>query len=335
MRQCLISTNQIKSSNKIKPMRRYAPYIVIAYMMAAFLWWAVLLNRKNNDVFVLQQQIISQNNPTKNIAILPEIIAAEKKYTRQKKMIFLEGGVFIIGLILGIYFIQKAYRREMLAANQQRNFLLSITHELKSPLTAIRLSLETIQKRALSREQSENISKNALKEADRLSNLVNDLLMAAKIEAAYQPMKEPFNIAQVALDCVQRCQTRHPNAHFQTHISEKCLIVEADEAGMTSVLMNLLENAVKYSPENIAVGLSMSRIKNILHIGISDEGIGIPDNEKTKVFEKFYRVGNEDTRSTKGTGLGLYIVAQIVKAHNGKITIANNAPKGSIFKIEL
>jgi signal transduction histidine kinase len=316
-------------------MRHYIPYIVIAYMMAAFLWWAVLLNRKNNDVFILQKQIISQNHPTQNIDILPETIVAEKKYFRQKKMIFLEGGVFIVGLILGIYFIQKAYRRQMMAANQQRNFLLSITHELKSPLTAIRLSLETVQKRALTREQYENISKNALKEADRLGNLVNDLLMAAKIEAAYQPTKEPFNIAKVATDCVLRCQTRYPNARFQTHISDNCLIVEADEAGMTSVLMNLLENAVKYSPENINITLSMYRFKNTLHIAISDEGIGISDHEKTKVFEKFYRVGNEDTRSTKGTGLGLYIVEQIVKAHNGKISIANHLPKGTIFKIEL
>jgi signal transduction histidine kinase len=99
--------------------------------------------------------------------------------------------------------------------------------------------------------------------------------------------------------------------------------------------MNLLENAVKYSPQNIDITLTIARIKNNIQITISDKGIGIADAEKGKVFEKFYRVGNEDTRSTKGTGLGLYIVEQIVKAHQGKITISDNMPKGSVFKIVL
>jgi signal transduction histidine kinase len=316
-------------------MRRFFPYIVIGYMMAAFLWWAVLLHRKNTDVFVLQKQLLLQKMPAQDLATLPEYTNMEKKYRRQQYMISLEGGVFIIGLILGIYFIERAFRRQMLAANQQRNFLLSITHELKSPLTAIRLSLETVQKRILSREQYESISKNALKEVDRLSNLVNDLLVAAKIEAAYKPLKEPFNITQLAADCVQRCQTRYPAAHFKAEIPNNAILINADEANLTSVLMNLLENAVKYSPQNIDITLTIARIKNNIQITISDKGIGIADAEKGKVFEKFYRVGNEDTRSTKGTGLGLYIVEQIVKAHQGKITISDNMPKGSIFKIVL
>ena len=104
---------------------------------------------------------------------------------------------------------------------------------------------------------------------------------------------------------------------------------------MEMALNNLLENAVKYTPADKPVSVSLLRKKHIAQLQVADEGPGIPDKEKPKIFNKFYRVGNEETRKSKGTGLGLYLTARIVKQHKGKISISDNQPRGSVFEISL
>ena len=109
----------------------------------------------------------------------------------------------------------------------------------------------------------------------------------------------------------------------------------ADYSAIRSVIINLLENAVKYSDRVPEINIGLTSNNERCNIEISDNGIGIDQSERKKIFEKFYRVGNEDQRKTKGTGLGLYIVDQIVRAHNGSITVSSNQPKGTIFNVFL
>jgi signal transduction histidine kinase len=109
----------------------------------------------------------------------------------------------------------------------------------------------------------------------------------------------------------------------------------ADYSAIRSVIINLLENAVKYSEGVPEINIGLTLTNERCNIELSDKGIGIDQSERKKIFEKFYRVGNEDQRKTKGTGLGLYIVDQIVRAHNGFITVSSNQPKGTIFNIFL
>ena len=130
-------------------------------------------------------------------------------------------------------------------------------------------------------------------------------------------------------------QTRFPEAKIQIDIPEKFTSVQADKAGVTAVIQNLLENAVKYSPEGARVKCSALKRQGRLILVVADQGIGIPNEEKKAIFEKFYRIGNEEVRKTTGTGLGLYIVKQVVQAHGGTITVTDNAPKGTIFTVEL
>ena len=103
--------------------------------------------------------------------------------------------------------------------------------------------------------------------------------------------------------------------------------------GLAAVFQNLLENAVKYSPDETPVVARLFFEKNALVFSVADEGIGIPAAEKPLIFDKFYRVGSEETRQTKGTGLGLYIVRAVVRAHGGQISVADNRPRGSIFTL--
>jgi signal transduction histidine kinase len=311
-------------------------------MLLAFTWWSVLLFTKNQDAYyakrdllkigLIAEGLISSDHEFEHNLNYQEL---HKEYQRQEWMIFGEATVFVITLIIGIWLINRGYNREMLSTQQRRNFLLSTTHELKSPIASIKLVLETFKKRKLKPEQTEKLTQAALEETERLNNLVNDLLLSAKLEVAYQPNFEELNLADLVEDLVDRLITKYPKADFQFEKKDDIPIIQAEKLGMTSVTLNLLENAVKYSSESPKITVDLRHQDHKILLDIADNGIGISDKDKKRIFEKFYRVGNEDTRTTKGTGLGLFIVQQIVKAHEGKISVEDNEPKGTKFKIEL
>ncbi len=121
---------------------------------------------------------------------------------------------------------------------------------------------------------------------------------------------------------------------FTTKI-EAGISFEGDPVGLTSVVTNLVENAVKYSDPGEHIKIELEKTNNNIFITVADTGQGIAERERENVFRKFYRVGNEETRSAKGTGLGLYIVKQIVEQHEGKISVIDNKPQGSVFRVEM
>ena len=259
--------------------------------------------------------------------------ALKEDYKGQEWMILGEGLFLTIFLFFGIYLVDQGYRREVAAAKQRRNFLLSITHELKSPLASIQLILETFIKRNLEGESVKIFSKNALKETHRLHNLVNDLLLSARLEETYQPHFEELDLSFLIHELITEMQEKYPESNFSLEEEDNLPTIQADRSGLNSVLSNLLENAIKYSKDVTNVNVHIKQNNKHLSVEIADQGIGIPDKEKKYVFEKFYRVGSEDTRTTKGTGLGLFIVKQIMKAHKGNIHILDNQPKGTIMRL--
>lgn len=321
---------------------RILSLIVIAYMLIAFAWWSVLLYTKNRDAFVAKVErmkviMAAEGNVKTGIEFIDtdEYKDLSKKYQRQEWMILGEALVFVISLVIGVWLINRGYNKEITAANQQRNFLLSITHELKSPIASIQLILETFKKRELKPEQRNKFTNSALQETDRLNTLVNDLLLAAKIETTYQPAKEPIPLTETLEDIVSKLKIKYPEAQIKTKSEPNDIFIIGDRLGITSALINLLENALKYSPKPAQISASLKVNEKDISIEIADNGYGIPDAEKKKVFEKFYRIGSEDTRNAKGTGLGLFIVNEIIKAHQGKIIILDNEPKGTKFRITL
>ncbi len=321
---------------------RLLSYCVIAYMLMAFAWWSVLLFTKNRDAFYAKRDLL------KIVMVAEGGIQQEadfyqteryrklrRQYRRQEWMIFGEAGVFVVSLLIGLWLINRSYYKEMSAARQRRNFLLSITHELKSPIASVKLVLETLLRRKLPAEKTEQLSRNALTEVDRLNTLVNDLLLSARLETAYQPHRETIDLPGLLEEMVEKMRQKYPDARVERKLSEGIPPFTGDKLGLTSVALNLLENAVKYSPSPAHIEVQLCQSGRKIRLEIADHGIGIPDAEKEKIFEKFYRVGSEDTRRTKGTGLGLYIVKEIVRAHGGVITVLDNQPAGSIFRIEL
>ncbi len=316
-------------------------FIGTAYILIAFAWWSLLLIRKNEDnlrdkLALLKIQMTVDNIYTDDNTFkdTPQYQLIMEKHNSQKRMIWGEGSVMFLGLLWGIWAISLSFKKEMALANQRRNFLLSITHELKSPIASIQLVLQTFQKRKLDMQQAEMLLNSANKETDRLNELVNNLLLSAKLETAYEPIIEEINIQQLLNDIVNKISIRFPKADIKTEAKE-VPILRGDRQGLVSVFTNLIENAIKYSPDAPKIRLKYWFDNGLFKFEVIDNGLGIHNAQKRKVFEKFYRIGNEDTRKTKGTGLGLYIVEQIVKAHQGSIKITDNIPKGSIFHVTL
>lgn len=318
-------------------------YAVLAYMLLAFVWWSVLLFTKNRDAFRAKVELLKIGMVAEGL-ISQEIefyqsaryLSLKKQYDRQERMVIGESMALILSVLAGIYIIYHAYRREMGSARQQRNFLLSITHELKSPIAGIRLVLETLMRRELKPEQVQRLGDNAIKEVDRLTGLVEDLLLSARLETAYDPHFEPLDLDELLQDVLHRIAAKYPAFEWQYSSSDHIPAIRADKTGIVSVVTNLLENAAKYSTPPASIGLSLHNLQNqLVEIRVTDEGMGIPAQEKQRIFDKFYRVGNEDTRQTKGTGLGLFIVRETVKAHRGKIRVADHHPRGTVFSITL
>lgn len=324
---------------------RFLTYLVIAYMMMAFSWWTILLFTKNRDAFTAKSELMKigmiAEGIIKNDAQFlasTQYQSLEHHYTRQEWMIVGEAIVFVISLVFGVYLINRGYNKEMTASQQSRNFLLSITHELKSPIASIRLVLETLLRRELPKEKTTQLQSNALKETERLNTLVNNLLFSAKLESSYQANKEPLDLHELLEEIISKLSDKYPEATFAFKQDGEMPYFQGDKMGMVSVALNLLENAVKYSGNggkaHIEAHLSMPDAAHI-KMEIKDLGVGIPEKERKQIFQKFYRVGNEDTRTAKGTGLGLYIVDQIIRAHAGKISVHDNAPQGTVFEILL
>lgn len=317
-------------------------HFVIGYMVLAFGWWTYSLWRQNDQLYQLEKQVLelkfSRRNQGLNISQLQETAEykkIERNWHKGHRMVMAEGLFFTACLIFGLWVINRSANREVTLARQRRNFLLSITHELKSPIASLRLVLETLGKRELSREQLEKLCRGGLKDAARLQQLVEDLLLAARLEDNWRPLPEPVDLPALARDISAGLRVRFPGAHFEFDFPADLPPVVADKSGLTAIVQNLLENAVKYSPEGALVRLAATQKEGRFRLEVSDQGKGIPDTEKQAVFEKFYRLGNEETRHTTGTGLGLYIVNQVVKAHGGSIRVTDNRPQGTVFSIEM
>jgi signal transduction histidine kinase len=329
--------NEMNQINRV----RAVTFLAATFIVLMFLWWTILLFRLNENTSQAWIRAIKLEMKSEGRTLTEEELKQTPQYLEQKKfnektkrMILGEGSVLFIGLLWAIWVLYRSFQKEADLSSQRRNFLLSITHELKSPIASIQLILQTFQKRKLEEQQAQKLLVSANNEADRLNELVNNLLLSAKLETAYEPVFENISLNPFFEDILAKMQVRFPKATLL--LTENDLpILRGDRQGLQSVFMNLIENAVKYSPVEPTIKLQYSFEKDTFIFNIADNGIGITNGEKKKIFERFYRIGSEETRTTKGTGLGLYIVNQIVKAHNGTIQVLDNAPKGTLFKIIL
>lgn len=314
--------------------------MLVFYVVLQFSWWAYLLIRTNNQVADLQGQLLNyqvisdQSTPTQDLIDAQQKL--ENDLHKRWMMIVGEGIVFSLLLAWAIYRTRNSFRREALLAERQKNFLLSVTHELRSPLASIGLQAETLLKRDLPKEKQTQILSNVLDDTERLNALIGNILLAARIDNhSFTVQKSKRNLSEFAEVLAGKIEHGVGHQHkFQVTVS-KDILVSFDDLAVHSIFTNLIENAVKYSPAGSVIAIDLLRKDNRAYFHVADQGRGIPDSEKRTVFERFYRRGSEETRSTKGTGLGLYIVKYLSDLHGWTITVKDNKPSGTIFTVEI
>ncbi len=308
--------------------------ILLAYIIAAIVFWELSLQRLNGQIYAqqvltLKSQVDSARAPQE---YNEQMTLLKTKLDKRTTQYIAEGSTFLIVILIGAMVVYRAFQRRIMLSRQQNNFMLSVTHELKSPIAGIKLNLQTLEKHSLSDDKRLLLLDRSIKEANRLNDLCNNMLFTSQIEGRqYKPAIEVFDLSELVEESVNEFANRYARK-FEEDITPACKI-KGDKAMLQMALNNLIENAVKYTPQEKPIMITLNRKKDCAVLQVIDEGTGIPDAEKKKIFNKFYRIGNEESRKSKGTGLGLYLTNKIVSQHKGRITIKDNTPSGSIFEI--
>lgn len=304
-------------------------WVLLVYIIAALIWWFIALQQQNHQMTVFKRDELVLADP--NYLQKSKEITEEEK--RKRAQYIGEGSFFLFLILLGAGFVYRAVRRQLKMTLQQQNFMMAITHELKTPIAIAKLNLETMQKHKLEEARQQKLIQSTLEEANRLNILTNNILISSQLEAGgYILAEEELDFSLLAQTCVQDFRRRFPEQQITSAIADD-VDISGDPLLLQILVNNLLENAVKYSPKQKPIDISLSNEQGKIILKVSDQGIGVPDKEKMKIFERFYRIGNEDVRKTKGTGLGLYLCKKIAEDHNADIRVTNNHPSGSIFAV--
>ena len=309
-----------------KHKRARVVFILISiYVLFQFFWWAFHIVSLHGEIRDLQLELLTDAS-AQRLAI--------EGYQKKVWMVRGEGTVFVSILLLGLWRLERYFRKEAALARQERNFMLSITHELKTPVAALRLFMDTLKRPQLKEEQREKLLNDALDETQRLDHLVENILLSTQLEKEdHQPYVSTFDLSALTTSVVQKLKGVIGKMHQLELDVSPLLQVNGDPNRIESIISNLYENATKYAPEGSVIHVGLKQEGRSIHLSVTDEGPGVPFQEKEEIFKKFYRVGNEDTRNAKGSGLGLYLVQRIAKEHNARVELTDNKPKGAIFNV--
>jgi len=254
------------------------------------------------------------------------------------------GTLALIGFIdlmlgAGLFLIYSNVQREIHLSRLKSDFVANVSHELKTPLALIRLFAETLELgRVPSEEKATQYYRLINKESQRLTQLINNILDFSRIEAGRKEYRfAPTDVARIVGDVVEayRFQIEQNGFELEVHVADDLPEVEADKEALGQALLNLVNNAIKYSGEGKYLRLDVSRRVDEVRIAVTDRGIGIAKAEQKKIFDKFYRAEDSLVHETKGSGLGLPLVRHIMEAHGGWVEGESAPGKGSTFTLVL
>lgn len=318
--------------------RRYksitaAYWFMLLYVIAALIWWFISLEQQNHAMYDMRTTGLDAAKPSD-----AAIITQANDFLKRKHAQYIGEGVIFLALILaGAVLVFRAIRKELMLSRQQQNFMMAITHELKTPIAAAKLNIETLTRHKLDEEKTSRLLSNTLAETERLNELADNILVATRLDSLHYSLQpEPTAMATIVAGLIELMRQRYPqiNWHWQNDGSDQ-FQVDGEPLLLKLMVANLLENAAKYAAKGKEVTLTLGRQEGKLTLIVADKGAGIPEEEKRRVFQKFYRMGSEITRGAKGTGLGLFLVDRIVRDHGGTIHIEDNTPSGCRFVVRL
>jgi len=306
-------------------------WFLLIYIVAALVWWFISLENQNRQMFIYRLAQIDKNDSSYN----QKLTQIEDERKRKSTQYIGEGSTFLLLILVVAVFVYRATKRQIILSHQQQNFMMAVTHELKTPIAVVRLNLETLQRYKLDEAKQQKLINNTLQETERLNSLTNNILVTAELESGHYAInKQEINFSELVKTSVKDFHNRFHERVIEENI-EKDIFVTGETLLLQMLMNNLLDNALKYSDKETPVKVDIKKLNNKTVLKITDEGEGIADEEKKRIFQKFYRVGSETTRKAKGTGLGLYLCKRIVHDHKGTIAVRDNVPMGSIFIVSL
>jgi len=304
-------------------------WVLLAYIIAGLGWWFIALQTQNRQMASYKLQELKLDDP----AYESRLNTINAEADRKTAGYIGEGSTFLLLILVGALFVYREVRRQIRLQLQQQNFMMAVTHELKTPIAVTRLNLETLQKHRLDEQKQQKIIRAALQETARLDNLANNILIASQLEGGgYTRSKEDLDLSSLVQRIVEDLRHRYTDRKWEDAIETGCSLT-GDPLLLQMLVSNLAENAIKYSPKEGVISILLRKQKDHILLQVKDQGPGIPEDEKKKIFDKFYRTGQEQTRTAQGTGLGLYLCRKIALDHKATIKVTDNSPVGSIFTV--
>jgi signal transduction histidine kinase len=252
---------------------------------------------------------------------------------------FLVLGILSALIIIGLILTKRVVSKEMALAKLKSDFVSNVSHELRTPLALIRLYAETLELRRITTpEKKQEYYRIIRKESERLTALINNILDFSRIEAGRKEYEfRETDIADLVRNTLDsyRYQIEQQGFQFEEQIDSSLPKVYVDREAIARALVNLVNNALKYSDDEKFLGVKLYGANGMLKLEVADRGIGITRREQSKIFEKFYRTGDPLVHNTKGSGLGLSLVRHITEAHGGEISVESTPGKGSKFILTL
>lgn len=255
------------------------------------------------------------------------------------RMFLSEGAFFGLLVLIGVLYMFRTLREEIAIEHRQSVFLTATSHELKTPITSLRMYLDTLRERELSPPKRAEMLEVMSVDLDRLNDLIERLLQAQKVLTPDAMIANEFvDVSEETLRAVKEMTHRieFSGKHHLNVDTEYGLHASADPRRWQLVVKNLVDNAVKYSPDGGMIDVYLAKRERWIELSVVDQGCGFDADEAPRLFERFYRSGNEDTRTTQGIGLGLYLVREIVHSMRGRVAARSDGPgKGSKFVVQI
>lgn len=287
---------------------------------------------KFKDNYVVKFQDVGADKYVVQLSVKPRKITALNEELAQQRSIWMYQSVLLLLLVAaGIYGVYYSIDRIYALNKRQNNFLLSVTHEFKTPIAAIRLMLQTSKNPRVNDEKRVELIDNSIQNTHRLEELAENMLISMQIENnKYQYSLSDVNLSEMVSQVVNNQSIK---GEINADISPD-LMLHGDGFILRMVINNLIENAFKYG-DNQPIAVALRNEKGLKVLEVSDRGVGIDKKDYKHIFKKFYRIQDEEVRTTKGTGLGLFIVKQATERHGGEVSVKPNKPKGSVFTVKL
>jgi two-component system sensor histidine kinase CiaH len=286
---------------------------LVVFVLAMATWWIIFMARLTNEKVEIARKLNAS----------PEFLEElHRQEIVRQIMVGSEGVVFLLLVLFGVWLIYRSLRQAETLRHRQENFVMAVTHELKTPMASIGVYLDTLQSEKIPVEKKTQVIPKMKNDLHRLERLVDDILEAGRFEAGESRLNlQPVDLGALLHTLADGLAERHDSGAVRIvrHVDAGVGLI-GDSAVLGRALGAILDNAVKYAggqPPHITVTLRQSG--HHAEIVIADKGVGIQKQELELIFERFYRVGHEMTRASRGTGLGLYLCREMIRAHGGEV----------------